>query len=84
MGCALAQLANMTELSMCGDDVAFLSNYFDHLLMLFRWCPCFLSTKKFVSFCYNNGKRNDGKRLEPANIERLLHLNLLSGNFIKN
>jgi len=27
-------LANMTEPSMCGGDAAFLSNYFDHLLII--------------------------------------------------
>jgi len=26
-------LANTTELSMCGGDAAFLSNYYDHLLL---------------------------------------------------
>jgi len=28
-------LVNITEPSMCGDDTAFLSNYFDHLLSLY-------------------------------------------------
>jgi len=28
------QLANMTELSVCGGDAAYLSNYFDHLFLL--------------------------------------------------
>ena len=31
--CALAPLANTIEPSICGDDAAFLSNYFYHLLL---------------------------------------------------
>jgi len=31
-------LANTTEPSICGGDAAFLSNYFDHLILLF-WSP---------------------------------------------
>jgi len=38
-------LANTTELSTCGGNVGFLSNYFDHLfiyrlLVSLRWSPC--------------------------------------------
>jgi len=33
MGCTLIDLANTIELFMCSGDAAFLSNYFDHLLL---------------------------------------------------
>jgi len=34
-GAHCCHLANTTELSMCGGDAAFLSTYFDHLLLFF-------------------------------------------------
>jgi len=36
MGCTLRNLAITIESSMCGGVVAFLSNYFDHLLLLLK------------------------------------------------
>jgi len=40
-GACRHNLANTTELSICGGDVAFLSNYFDHLLLLLlTWAVC--------------------------------------------
>jgi len=36
MGSHWRILANTTELSMCGGDAAFLSNYFDHLFHLWH------------------------------------------------
>jgi len=44
LGCGVHwhHLANTTEPSMCGGDVAFLSSYFDHLLVL---SAMWLSTK---------------------------------------
>jgi len=35
-------LANTTEPFMCGSDAAFLSNYLDHLLLLFLGCIAIL------------------------------------------
>jgi len=40
-------LANMIELSMCGGNATFLSNYFDHLLLLL--CPVLLWKEKGAS-----------------------------------
>ena len=51
VGCILASphLANTIEPSMCGDGVAFLSNYFDHLLLLGRIAP---TTYVDAAYCY--------------------------------
>jgi len=40
-------LANTTEPSICGGDAVFLSNYFDHVLLIF--IVCVLQSVKLVS-----------------------------------
>jgi len=52
-------LMNMIEPSMCGSDAAFLSNYFDHLLLVLFNCQC----------------RSAERNTKPLPIQRLFFIN---------